>query len=184
VYDRVHEAERPELFFKSPGWRVAGPGAPIRARRDSAWNVPEPELVLVINRHLDIVGFWAGNDVFSRSIEGENPLYLPQAKVYNGSCAPGPGILLVEPASLRALPIGLVIERAGLTCFAGQASTADMKRDPAELVAYLGRELDFPHGVSLMTGTCIVPQSDFTLQPGDQVQVTVGALTQENEVTA
>lgn len=184
VYDRVYEAERPELFFKSPGWRVAGPGAPIGIRRDSAWNVPEPEMVLVINRHLEIAGFCAGNDVSSRSIEGENPLYLPQAKVYNGSCALGPGILLSEPGSLRALPISLAIQRAGITCFAGQASTADMKRDPAELVAYLGRALDFPRGVFLMTGTCIVPPSDFTLQPGDRVQVNVGVLTLENDVAA
>jgi 2-dehydro-3-deoxy-D-arabinonate dehydratase len=184
VYDRVYEAERPELFFKSQGWRVAGSGAPIRVRRDSAWNVPEPEMVLVINRRLEIAGYCAGNDVSSRSIEGENPLYLPQAKVYNGSCALGPGILLVEPAGLRTLPIGLVISRAGVDCFAGQASTADMKRDPAELAAYLGRELDFPQGVFLMTGTCIVPSSDFTLQPGDRVQVSVGELALVNEVTS
>jgi 2-dehydro-3-deoxy-D-arabinonate dehydratase len=184
VYDRVYEAERPELFFKSPGWRVAGPGGPIRVRRDSAWNVPEPEMVLVINRRLEIVGYCAGNDVSSRSIEGENPLYLPQAKVYNGSCALGPGILLTEPDTLRALPIGLTITKGGADCFSGQASTADMKRDPAELAGYLGRELDFPHGVFLMTGTSIVPSSDFTLQPGDRVQVRVGALTLENEVAA
>ena len=182
VYDRVYEAERPELFFKSQGWRVAGPGAAIRVRGDSAWNVPEPEMVLVINRHLEIVGYCAGNDVSSRSIEGENPLYLPQAKVYNGSCALGPGIVLAEAASLRALPIGLVIERAGTTAFAGQASTADMKRDPADLVAYLGRALDFPSGAFLMTGTCIVPSSEFTLEPGDRVRVSVGELTLENEV--
>ncbi len=184
VYDRVYEAGRPELFFKSPGWRVAGPGAPIGIRPDSAWNVPEPEMVLVINRHLEIVGFCAGNDVSSRSIEGENPLYLPQAKVYNGSCALGPGILLADASGLRALPIGLVIERAGTPCFTGQASTADMKRDPAELAAYLGRALDFPRGVFLMTGTCIVPSSDFTLQPGDRVRVSVGRLTLENEVAS
>jgi 2-dehydro-3-deoxy-D-arabinonate dehydratase len=184
VYERVYEAERPELFFKAVGWRVAGAGAAIRIRADSSWNVPEPEMVLVVNRQGEIVGYCAGNDMSSRSIEGENPLYLPQAKVYNGSCGLGPGIKLAEPDSLRALPIRLAIERDGVKCFEGQASTADMKRTPAELVAWLRCELDFPGGVFLMTGTCVVPPGEFTLRAGDDVRVQVGELTLENTVQA
>ena len=163
VYDLVYEASRPELFFKAPGWRVVGPGAPVRIRRDSHWNVPEPELVLVANRYLEIVGYSAGNDMSSRDIEGENPLYLPQAKVYNGSCAVGPGILLAESGELSDLPIGLTVLRQDEPVFRGETSSARMKRGLPELVACLGRELDFPHGVLLMTGTGIVPGDDFSL---------------------
>jgi 2-dehydro-3-deoxy-D-arabinonate dehydratase len=182
VYERVYDAERPEIFFKALGWRVVGPQAPIRIRQDSAWDVPEPELTLVINRHLEIVGYCAGNDVSSRSIEGENPLYLPQAKTYNGSCALGPGIRLVEPDQLRDVPIQLEIRRAGLSVFEGEIRSSQMKRSLEELVAYLGRELDFPQGVFLMTGTGLVPPENFTLQPGDLVRITVGDLLLENEV--
>ena len=182
VYDRVYDAERPELFFKAAGWRVVGPGMPIRIRADSRWNVPEPELVLVINRHREIVGYCAGNDVSSRDIEGENPLYLPQAKVYNGSCALGHGIVLSEAKAISDVPIRLSIERGGATVFAGEATTATMKRTLSELAAYLTCELDFPHGVFLMTGTCIVPGDDFTLQPDDVTQIQVGSLTIKNRV--
>lgn len=182
MYDRVYEAARPELFFKSLGWRVAGNGIPIRIRRDSHWNVPEPELVLVINRHGEIVGYCAGNDVSSRDIEGENPLYLPQAKVYNGSCALGHGILLCEPEEIKDVPIRLEIQRAGETIFAGETSTATMKRTLSELVDYLTCELDFPQGVFLMTGTCLVPGNDFTLQAEDLVSIQVGMLKIENRV--
>ncbi|HMB24698.1 MAG TPA: fumarylacetoacetate hydrolase family protein, partial [Anaerolineales bacterium] len=156
---------------------------PIRIRRDSRWNVPEPELTLVINRHGEIVGYCAGNDVSSRDIEGENPLYLPQAKVYNGSCALGHGILLCEPEEIHNIAIRLEIRRAGETIFAGDTSTATMKRTLPELVKYLTSELDFPHGVFLMTGTCLVPSGDFTLQPEDLVSIQVGALKIENRVT-
>src|SRR5512138_610170 len=137
MYDRVYEAARPELFFKSLGWRVAGNGMPIRIRADSRWNVPEPELVLVINRQREIVGYCAGNDVSSRDIEGENPLYLPQAKVYNGSCALGHGILLCQPEEITDIPIRLEIRRAGGTVFGGETTTGTMKRTLAELVKYL-----------------------------------------------
>lgn len=190
VYERVYEAARPELFFKANGWRVVGTGQPIRIRADSRWNVPEPELVLVINRHREIIGYCAGNDVSSRDIEGENPLYLPQAKVYNGSCALGHGIVLCDVNAIVNLPIRLSIERNGATIFAGEATTAMMRRTLAELTEYLTRELDFPHGVFLMTGTCVVPGNDgsttlttrFTLQPGDVVRIGVGEVELENRV--
>ena len=182
MYDHVYEAPRPELFFKSLGWRVAGNGMPIRIRADSRWNVPEPELVLVVNRQREIVGYCAGNDVSSRDIEGENPLYLPQAKVYNGSCALGHGIWLCGAEEIQDIPIRLEIRRADETIFEGEASTETMKRTLPELVEYLTRELDFPHGVFLMTGTCLVPGNDFTLQPDDLVRIQVGALKLENRV--
>ena len=182
VYSRVYEAARPELFFKATGWRVAGHRMPIRIREDSRWNVPEPELTLVINAHGEIVGFSAGNDVSSRDIEGENPLYLPQAKVYNGSCALGPGIVLAEADDLRDLTIRLEVIRAGRSIFTGDTRTGQMKRPFEELVAYLGRELHFPRGVFLMTGTGIVPPQEFSMARGDLARVTVGSLTLENEV--
>ena len=159
----VYEAERPELFFKAPGWRVAGHAMPIRIRRDSRWNVPEPELTLVINARGEIVGFCAGNDVSSRDIEGENPLYLPQAKIYDGSCALGPGISLCEADTLGNLSIDLAVTRDGHAIFAGETRTSQLKRPLQELVDYLRKELDFPDGVFLMTGTGIVPPDDFSL---------------------
>jgi 2-dehydro-3-deoxy-D-arabinonate dehydratase len=181
MYQEVYEAERPELFFKSTGWRVAGNGGTIRIRKDSHWNVPEPELVLVINRHREIVGYCAGNDVSSRDIEGENPLYLPQAKIYDGSCALGHGIHLFEPDAIKDIPIRMEIRRGIETVFSGEANTSSMKRTFPELVEFLTRELDFPHGVFLMTGTCLVP-GDFTLQQGDEVGVQVGETKIKNKV--
>ena len=181
MYQKVYEAERPEIFFKSLGWRVAGNGGAIRIRRDSHWNVPEPELVLVINCHAEIVGYCAGNDVSSRDIEGENPLYLPQAKVYNGSCALGHGILLCDPEEIRDIPIRLEISRGDERIFNGEANTSSMKRTLPELVQFLTRELNFPQGVFLMTGTCLVPDN-FTLQPEDVVTVQVGETRIENKV--
>ena len=182
VYAKVYDAERPELFFKAPGWRVAGHGMPIRIRRDSRWNVPEPELTLVINARGEIVGFCAGNDVSSRDIEGENPLYLPQAKIYDGSCALGPGILLSGVENLRNLAIDLVVLRDGRPIFSGSTRSSQIKRPLQELIAFLRTELDFPHGVFLMTGTGIVPPDDFSLERGDLVRITIGGLTLENEV--
>jgi 2-dehydro-3-deoxy-D-arabinonate dehydratase len=182
VYDRVYLAERPELFFKALGWRVAGPGMPIRVRADSRWNVPEPELVLVINAHREIVGYCAGNDVSSRDIEGENPLYLPQAKVYSGSCALGQGIVLCAGDELSDVPIRLHVQRGSEMVFEGEATTASMKRTLSSLAEYLTRELGFPHGVFLMTGTGLVPGDAFTLQAGDEVRIQVGALRLENRV--
>ncbi len=182
VYARVYEAERPELFFKAIGWRVAGHHMPVRVREDSRWNVPEPELTLVVNARGEIVGYCAGNDMSSRDIEGENPLYLPQAKVYDGSCSLGPGIVLGGAEGLCDLTIHLEVHRAGRSIFSGDTRTAHMRRPLGELVAYLRRELDFPRGVFLMTGTGIVPPDDFSVTPGDLVRVTVGSLTLENEV--
>jgi 2-dehydro-3-deoxy-D-arabinonate dehydratase len=182
VYTRVYEAERPELFFKAIGWRVVGHDAPIRIRRDSRWNVPEPELTLIVNTSREIVGFCVGNDVSSRDIEGANPLYLPQAKVYDGSCALGPGIVLAGPDEMRDLPIALVVTRDGREAFAGDTRTSKMKRSLEDLVEYLGRELDLRHGAFLMTGTGLVPPPEFSLQPGDVVRITIGPLTLENPV--
>jgi 2-dehydro-3-deoxy-D-arabinonate dehydratase len=182
IYDRAYTAPRPELFFKSPGWRVAGSGQPVRVRRDSGWNVPEPELVAVANSRQEIVGYSAGNDVSSRDIEGENPLYLPQAKIFNGSCAVGPGIVLASEAELNTLPIGLEVIRQGALVYQGKTSSARMKRPISELFDYLGRELSFPHGVLLMTGTGIVPPDDFNLAPSDFVRIQIGELTLENMV--
>lgn len=184
VYEKVYDAERPEVFFKAIGWRVVGHGRPIRVRRDSHWNVPEPELTLVVNAHQEIVGFCAGNDVSSRDIEGANPLYLPQAKMYNGSCALGPGVMLSDAEHLRDIAIQVEILRDGQCLFHDQTRTAYMKRSLHELVACLGQELDFPQGVFLMTGTGIVPPDDFTLQPEDVVCISVESLRLENTVQA
>jgi 2-dehydro-3-deoxy-D-arabinonate dehydratase len=182
VYARVYTAARPEQFFKSIGWRVVGHGMPIRVRADSTWNVPEPELTLVINRAREIVGYTVGNDVSSRDIEGENPLYLPQAKVYDGACAIGPGIVLAPPDSLRDLPIGLTLLRGGRAVFEGETRTSQMKRTFEELAEYATRETAFPDGLLLMTGTGVVPPMEFSMQSGDRVRITIGELTLENEV--
>ncbi len=182
LYQRVYDAERAELFFKAIGWRVLGHGDPVRIRRDSHWNVPEPELTLLINRDGEIVGYLAGNDVSSRDIEGQNPLYLPQAKIYDGACALGPGIVITGADAMRALPIRMRIERAGKTVFEGETSSANLKRSLEELVGWLTRELSFPEGAYLMTGTGLVPPDDFSLAQGDRVRIDVGVLTLENTV--
>ncbi|MBC8143834.1 MAG: fumarylacetoacetate hydrolase family protein [Armatimonadetes bacterium] len=177
-YDRVYDADRPELFFKSAGWRVVAPGGDVRIRRDSVWNVPEPEMVLVVSRNGAIVGVTAGNDMSSRSIEGENPLYLPQAKTYDGACAIGATIVIApDAASLRNRTIQLSIERGGETVYSSETSTTKMKRTPEELVGYLLHETAFPTGAFLFTGTGIVPPDDFTLAPGDVVSITVAGVT-------
>lgn len=182
VYERVYEAARPELFFKSSGMRVRGHDTPIRIRKDGRWHVPEPELTLVINRDLEIVGHTLGNDVSSRDIEGENPLYLPQAKIFNGSCAIGPGIELDGVAELDRVTLGCRISRDNRVVFEGETSTSRIRRKFGDLADYLGRELEFPHGVFLMTGTGVVPPDDFTLAPDDEVEITGGALTLRNRV--
>ncbi|UNK58379.1 fumarylacetoacetate hydrolase family protein [Pseudoxanthomonas daejeonensis] len=182
VYQKVYSAARPELFFKAQGWRVRGPGAGIRIRADSHWNVPEPELVLLLDATGAIRGFTAGNDVSSRSIEGENPLYLPQAKVYDGACAIGPSIRLCSADELRDLPITLGIAREGAAVFGGQTRSSQIKRALPELAAYLFRELAFPQGAFLFTGTGVVPGEDFTLQPGDVVTIDIGGLVLRNFV--
>ena len=182
VYDRVYAAQRPELFLKAIGWRVMGPQQPLRCRADSDWNVPEPELTLVINQHGEIIGYTAGNDMSSRSIEGENPLYLPQAKIYDASCSLGPVINIIDVNELRDLPIEISIERAGQVVFHGSTRTSNMNRNLEELVTYLFRELSFPQGVFLMTGTGIVPPDEFTLATDDFVTVSVGDLILENKI--
>ncbi|MEM7127625.1 MAG: fumarylacetoacetate hydrolase family protein [Chloroflexota bacterium] len=181
VYEMVYDADRPEIFLKAVGWRAVGHGMPFRIRVDSQWNVPEPELVLVINSGGEIVGYCAGNDASSRDIEGANPLYLPQAKMYNQSCAIGPGIILTDVGQMSSLDISLEISRDGGTVFTGETSTANMKRSLQELADYMFKELDFPNGALLMTGTGIVPGDEFTLQVGDLVRITVGDLTLVNE---
>jgi len=182
VYQKVYDAARPEVFFKAAGWRVVANGQQVRIRADSRWNVPEPEMVLVINRGGEIVGYCAGNDMSSRDIEGENPLYLPQAKIYDGSCALGSGIQLARPDDLRNLPIRIEIVREGAMVFRGESSTAQMRRTPEELAACLVSELTFPQGAFLMTGTCVVPGEGFTLRSGDMMRIKVGAIALENSV--
>ncbi|MGC6427199.1 MAG: fumarylacetoacetate hydrolase family protein [Akkermansiaceae bacterium] len=182
-YDLVYDAQRPELFFKAMGYRALGPDGRIRVREDSSWDVPEPELTLAINAKGEIFGFTVGNDVSSRSIEGENPLYLPQAKVYNGSCAIGPGILLGRESLADDAKITLNIVRDRQEMFAGETDLTQLKRSLEELVDFLFCELDFPNGVFLMTGTGVVPGPDFTLQSGDCVKITIeGIGTLENVV--
>ncbi|MGO8722911.1 MAG: fumarylacetoacetate hydrolase family protein [Acidimicrobiales bacterium] len=174
VYDRVYTAERPELFVKSSAWRVVGDGEPIAIREDSAINVPEPELALVVNAHGEIVGYSVCNDVSSRSIEGENPLYLPQAKVYLASCAVGFGIRpLWEVPDPRSLQISLKIRRDGATAWEGAANTDGLHRDLDELVGYLLFANRFPDGVVLSTGTSLVPALPFSLAVGDLVEIEI-----------
>lgn len=174
IYDRVYDAERPELFFKAGISRTAGPGEALYIRSDARWNVPEPELALVVGPGGAILGYTVGNDVSSRDIEGANPLYLPQAKVYARCCGLGPAILLARGGpDPRDLPITLRIGRGGAAVFQGETSTANMKRTPEELVRYLMLDNVFPHGAFLLTGTGIVPADDFTLEAGDEVAITI-----------
>ncbi|MGW7535797.1 fumarylacetoacetate hydrolase family protein [Amycolatopsis sp. NPDC054798] len=184
VYARVYEAERPELFFKSIGRRVRGPGEPVGVREDSAWDVPEPELALVCNANAEIVGYTIVNDVSSRSIEGENPLYLPQAKTYRASCAAGPWIVpagdIPDP---YALGIAVTIHRAGELLWAGETSTARLHRRLADLVSWLYRGDVFPRGAVLATGTSAVPGPDVTLEADDEVTIMIeGVGTLRNPV--
>jgi 2-dehydro-3-deoxy-D-arabinonate dehydratase len=175
-YDRVYSAERPELFFKAVPQRVVGPGGAVRIRKDSRWNVPEPELTLLITPSGKLIGYTVGNDMSSRDIEGENPLYLPQAKVYDGSCALGPCILVASDPLSRDTRIQLRIERGGQICFSDETTLAQMKRSPTTLVEYLFRETSFPNGCFLMTGTGIVPPDDFTLQRSDRIHITIDGI--------
>ena len=176
-YDHVYEAERPELFAKAAPGRVRGPGEPVGIRVDSTWDVPEPELCVVADATGTIAGYTIGNDMSSRSIEGKNPLYLPQAKSYTGSCALGPCLVPVDDApALTEMAITLLVHRDGAVAFDGATSVKEMKRDPADLVDWLFRAQTFPVGVVLMTGTGIVPTSDFTLQAGDEVEIEISGL--------
>ena len=176
-YDLVYSAPRPELFFKANAPRVSGPGEPVHVRRDSRWSVPEPELALVISPTLRIVGYTIGNDMSARDIEGENPLYLPQAKVYDRSCAIGPVITLAEAMPpLADVTIRLIIERNDAAVFDGSTSIARMARPFDDLVDWLGRENSFPQGVVLLTGTGVVPPDDFNLAPGDVVHIDISGV--------
>jgi len=175
-YDRVYAAERPELFFKSAGHRAIGTGGKVRIRKDSNWNVPEPELTLVLSSSGKIIGYTIGNDMSSRDIEGENPLYLPQAKVYDGSCALGPCILLSTAPLPPETLIEIRITRSGQEMFSGSTPISRIKRDLASLARYLYLETTFTHGSLLMTGTGVVPPDSFTLMPGDEVAITIGPI--------
>ena len=175
-YDRVYAAPRPELFFKATPSRVRGPGQALFIRSDSTWDVPEPELAVVCNSGLEVVGYTIGNDISSRSIEGENPLYLPQAKVFDGCCALGPAVALAWEFSPSDRSIELEIKRAGSVVFQSSTSTAAIRRTIPELLGYLGRDQRFEAGCVLLTGTGIVPPSDFSLAEGDAVHIRIDGL--------
>jgi 2-dehydro-3-deoxy-D-arabinonate dehydratase len=175
-YDRVYHAERPELFFKSTPHRVVGHRGKVAIRADASWSVPEPELTLLVSPGGTIIGYTAGNDMSSRDIEGENPLYLPQAKVYDRSCALGPGILVSSAPLDGSTAIRLEILRGGETAFAAATSLREMKRDPMALVEYLYRQNTFPHGCFLLTGTGIVPPDSFTLVEGDEIRIGIDGI--------
>ncbi len=175
-YQRVYSADRPELFFKATPHRVVGPGGKVRIRSDAAWSVPEPEMALLVNSRGRIIGYTIANDMSSRDIEGENPLYLPQAKVYDGCCALGPCILVADEAPPRSTEIALSIHRAGKEVFAGKTSLLQMKRGFEELVEYLYRDNSFPAGCFLLTGTGVVPPDSFTLQSGDEIAITIAPI--------
>jgi 2-dehydro-3-deoxy-D-arabinonate dehydratase len=184
-YDMVYSAPRPELFFKAPAYRVSGPGERVHIRRDSRWNVPEPELALVISPRLRLVGFTIGNDMSSRDIEGENPLYLPQAKFYDRACALGPVITLADDMpSLASVTIQLRIERTGAAVFEGSTGIDKMARSFSDLIDWLGKETSFPHGVILLTGTGIVPPDNFSLAVGDIVHIDIAGIGRLTNVVA
>ena len=184
AYDLVYDAPRPEIFFKSLPEKIVHPGEAVGIRADATWNVPEPELTLVINSRKELVGVSIGNDMSSRDIEGENLLYLPQAKMYERACAVGPCIVAgTDEAAIREWTIGVEILRDGETVFGGETSIGNIKRSFDELLDYLGRSQSFPHGAMLLTGTGVVPDDDFTLAAGDIVRITVSGIgTLENPV--
>lgn len=182
-YDKVYSAERPEIFYKGNILRAVGPGGFVRIRKDSQWNVPEPELTLFVNSSGELAGYSIGNDMSSRDIEGENPLYLPQAKVYNASAGLGPCLLVTGHPLDPETEISIKIYRNDLQVFEGSTQISQMKRTHVELVHYLTMELDFPQGAYLMTGTCIVPDHPFTLASGDKIYIQIQPIgTLENIV--
>ncbi len=173
-YDKVYSADRPELFFKGMARRMVHPEQPVRVRFDSQWSVPEPEFTLVLNPKLDIVGYTIGNDMSARDIEGENPLYLPQAKVYKQCCAVGPVVLLAESTlDKAAISIHLTIERNGAVISRGETSLSQLNRELVDLAGWLGRENEFPDGALLLTGTGIIPDDNFSLENGDVVSIEI-----------
>ena len=176
LYSRVYDADRPEIFYKSAGWRVVPNGSPVGIRGDSGWDVPEAEIVLVVNSHQEIFGYTIGNDMSSRSIEGENTLYLPQAKSYEKSCTLGSYIVPAWEVDKAVFPISLIVEREDKIIFTGESSSSQMKRSFPDLVSWLYRCLSMPHGVFLLTGTGIVPDSAFTLHEEDVITISAGIL--------
>jgi len=183
-YDRVYSADRPELFFKAVAHKVAGPDSEVRIRRDAKWSVPEPELALLVNPRGRIIGYTIGNDMSSRDIEGANPLYLPQAKVYDRSCALGPGILIQPHPMPVTTEIRMEILRTGVVEFSASTRLTEMKRDPAVLVEYLFRDQSFPSGCFLLTGTGIIPSDAFALRSGDEIHISIDGIgTLMNQVT-
>ena len=183
-YDRVYHAERPELFFKATPHRVVGPSGKVAIRSDAKWSVPEPELALLISPRGKIIGYTVGNDMSSRDIEGDNPLYLPQAKVYDRSCALGPCVLLGSGSLPRSTEIRLEILRGGKSAFSGRTTLNELKRDPQMLVDYLYRDNSFPRGCFLLTGTGIVPPDTFTLAHGDEIRITIDGIGTLTNVVA
>lgn len=175
-YDKVYRAERPELFFKAPGPRVVGPGMEVGLRPDSQWHVPEPELTVVIDPRGQLWGYTAGNDVSCRDIEGENPLYLPQAKMFHRSAAMGPSIVLSGTLDPLNLEIRMTIERTGTSVFDGHVNTSLLRRTPEELLKFLRRAWPISGWTALMTGTALVPPSEFTLADGDRVAITIDGI--------
>jgi 2-dehydro-3-deoxy-D-arabinonate dehydratase len=176
LYDLVYEAERPELFFKATPQRVSGHKGEVYIRKDSSWNVPEPELTLLISSSGEIQGYTIGNDMSSRSIEGENALYLPQAKIYEKCAGLGPCVYVTAAPFEGSSEIKLSIKRGGSEVFGGSITVSQMKRSLTELAGFLFRECDFPNGVFLMTGTCLVPPNDFTLHAGDVVEISIDGI--------
>ncbi len=175
-YGKVYEADRPECFFKSNPHRIVGNNDFVRIRKDSTWDVPEPELTLVVTSNQKIIGYTIGNDMSSRSIEGENPLYLPQAKTYDGCAALGPCVYLTNEPLNATTEIHLTINRNKEIVFSGTIALSQMKRTPQELVSYIYKECSFPHGCLIMTGTGIVPESNFTLQSGDEIIINIDGI--------
>lgn len=175
-YGKVYEAERPECFFKSTPHRVVGNNGFVRIRKDSTWDVPEPELTLVVTSSGKIIGYTIGNDMSSRSIEGENPLYLPQAKTYDGCAAVGPCVYLTNEPLSPTTQIHLTIKRKDARMFEGKIAINQMKRSPLELVSFIYKECSFPHGCLIMTGTGIVPGNEFTLQSADEISISIDGI--------
>lgn len=176
IYARVYEAERPELFFKSAGWRVVGHGGSAGVRPDSSWNVPEPELAVLSNSRGEVVAYACANDMSSRSIEGENPLYLPQAKVYDRSCSIGPAAVLAWDADPSRAQVRMRITRAGMLVFEGTSNISEMVRDPAQLTAVLHAAYPLPVGAWLLTGTSLVPPPPYTVEAGDVVMIEIDGI--------
>ncbi len=176
IYEQVYESDRPELFFKAAGWRVVPDGGEIGVREDSTWDVPEPELAVLSNAHGEVIAFACGNDMSSRSIEGENPLFLPQAKIYDRSCAIGPAAVFAWEVDVSRAKIRMTIERGGASVFDGTATVADMTREPADLAAVLHSSYTLPVGAWLLTGTSLVPPEPYTAKTGDLVRIAIDGL--------